>query len=209
MVRIWLTLWQSVQSKKYVRNCKLTQEKWFVYLSKTQRLPWYFVDCNFLSNVTFCRIDSLLNMLKIHRKFFVELTFCGKCQILVELYKKSIACELLNIWCDTTQDIADIFSSPEPKALRWAYSIPMLCRPSLSTISKIGLADQVEILCGASMGRGMKVCSRWGRWAWVPDATYQVSGKSAHRFWRRFLKGFYHIWVWQQSWSRDQDPIVC
>ena len=45
------------------------------------------------------------------------------------------------------------------------------------------------------------------RWAGVPDATYQVSWKSARRFWRRrFLSGFYHIWAWRPSWSCDQDP---
>ena len=43
-------------------------------------------------------------------------------------------------------------------------------------------------------------------WAEFPDATYQVSWKLAHRFWRRrFLSGFYHIWVWRPSWSCDQD----
>ena len=43
-------------------------------------------------------------------------------------------------------------------------------------------------------------------WAGVPDATYQVSWKSACRFWRRrFLKGFYHIWAWRPSWSCDPD----
>ena len=37
-------------------------------------------------------------------------------------------------------------------------------------------------------------------WAGVPDATYQVSWKSARWFWsRRFLKGFYHIWAWRPS----------
>ena len=30
--------------------------------------------------------------------------------------------------------------------------------------------------------------------------------ESVHRFWkRRFLKGFYHIWAWQPSWSSDLD----
>ena len=42
--------------------------------------------------------------------------------------------------------------------------------------------------------------------AGVPDATYQVSWKSACWFWRRrFLKGFYHIWACQPSWSCDPD----
>ena len=27
----------------------------------------------------------------------------------------------------------------------------------------------------------------------------------ACRFWRRFLKGFYHIWAWRPSWSCDPD----
>ena len=31
---------------------------------------------------------------------------------------------------------------------------------------------------------------------------------SARRFQRRrFLKGFYHIWAWQPSWSSDQDAV--
>ena len=43
-------------------------------------------------------------------------------------------------------------------------------------------------------------------WTGVPDATYQVSWKSACRFWRRrSLKGFYHIWAWGPSWSCDPD----
>ena len=42
------------------------------------------------------------------------------------------------------------------------------------------------------------------RLAGVTDATYQVSCKSVRRFWRRrFLKGFYHIWAWRPSCSRD------
>ena len=59
------------------------------------------------------------------------------------------------------------FSSPEPKAHRWAYSIPMVRRPSyvvrrLSTMLKHlllrnCLADQSKILCGASLGRGNKI----------------------------------------------------
>ena len=42
----------------------------------------------------------------------------------------------------------------------------------------------------------------------IPDATYQVPRSSAFWFWRRrFLKGFYHIWAWQPSWSCDQDHL--
>ena len=52
-----------------------------------------------------------------------------------------------------------IFSSPELKAHRLAYSIPMVRRPSTSTMLKDLLlrncwADQSQILCGASLGRG-------------------------------------------------------
>ena len=37
-------------------------------------------------------------------------------------------------------------------------------------------------------------------------AIYQVSLTSVRRFRRRrFLKGFYHMWAWQQSWSCDLD----
>ena len=39
---------------------------------------------------------------------------------------------------------------------------------------------------------------------WVPDATYQVSWKSAQRLQRRkCLKDFYLIWAWRPSWSCD------
>ena len=42
----------------------------------------------------------------------------------------------------------------------------------------------------------------------VPNAVYQVSRSSAFLFWRRrFLKGFYHIWAWQPTWSCDQDHL--
>ena len=43
-------------------------------------------------------------------------------------------------------------------------------------------------------------------WAGVPDAAYQVSWKSVHRF-RRFLKGSCHIRVWRPSWSCDQHDV--
>ena len=32
---------------------------------------------------------------------------------------------------------------------------------------------------------------------------WQVSWKSARRFRRIFLKGFYHIWAWRQPWSKQ------
>ena len=31
--------------------------------------------------------------------------------------------------------------------------------------------------------------------------------KLACRFWRRFLKGFYHIWAWRPPWSCDQHYV--
>ena len=47
------------------------------------------------------------------------------------------------------------------------------------------------------------------KWAGVPNATYQVSWKSARWFHRRrFLKGFYHIWAWRPSWSCDQHHVI-
>ena len=39
------------------------------------------------------------------------------------------------------------------------------------------------------------------------DASHQVSLKSVHRFRRRCLKGFYHIWAWQPSCSYDADYL--
>ena len=42
----------------------------------------------------------------------------------------------------------------------------------------------------------------------VPNTTYQVPRSSAFWSWRRrFLKGFYHIWAWQPSWSYDQNIL--
>ena len=39
-------------------------------------------------------------------------------------------------------------------------------------------------------------------------ASCQVSLKSVHQIWRRrFLKGFYHIWAWQPSWSCELDNL--
>ena len=58
------------------------------------------------------------------------------------------------------------------------------------------------------IGQGQPRVIIWTNYdgAGVPDATYQVLWKSASRFWRRrFLKGFYHIWAWQPSWSCDPD----
>ena len=57
-----------------------------------------------------------------------------------------------------------LFSSPEPKAHRWAYSIPMVRRPSVVRQSIVvhnfkhlllwnRLANQSQILCGALLGR--------------------------------------------------------
>ena len=44
---------------------------------------------------------------------------------------------------------------------------------------------------------------------WSPDATYQVSWKSACRIRRRrFLKGLYNIWAWRPSWSCDQHHVI-
>ena len=58
------------------------------------------------------------------------------------------------------------------------------------------------------IGQGHSSVIIWTKlwWAGVPDATYQVSWKSACWFWRRrFLKGFYHIWAGWPSWSCDPE----
>ena len=57
-------------------------------------------------------------------------------------------------------------SLPEPKAHWLAYSIPMVRRPSSASVHifkhllQNHLADQSQILCGASLGRGTIFCSR-------------------------------------------------
>ena len=53
-----------------------------------------------------------------------------------------------------------IISSPEPKAHSLAYRIPVVRRPSSSSVVVHNLllrnrfANQSQILCGASLGRG-------------------------------------------------------
>ena len=43
---------------------------------------------------------------------------------------------------------------------------------------------------------------------YIPSATYEVPRSLAFWFWRRrFLKGFYQIWAWRPSWSRDQEHL--
>ena len=41
----------------------------------------------------------------------------------------------------------------------------------------------------------------------IQNVTYQVPSSSAFWFWRRYLKGFYHIWVCRPSWSCDQSNL--
>ena len=63
-----------------------------------------------------------------------------------------------------------VFSSREPTAHRWAYRILMVRRPSVVVVvrrkqfqtssSQKPLAQSSQILCGASLGKGTKVCSR-------------------------------------------------
>ena len=48
-------------------------------------------------------------------------------------------------------------SSPEPKAHRWDYNIPMVRRPpssiKLKNLLRNRLANQIQVLCRASLGR--------------------------------------------------------
>ena len=67
-------------------------------------------------------------------------------------------------WVLLTVHLAALFSSPEPKAHMWAYSIPMLRRPSgvrpASVVHNFKdllwnrLANQSQTSCGASLGTG-------------------------------------------------------
>ena len=41
----------------------------------------------------------------------------------------------------------------------------------------------------------------------VLNTTYKVSRSLTFWFWRRFLKGFYHIWEWQPFWSCDLESM--
>ena len=66
--------------------------------------------------------------------------------------------------------ILSFISSPEPKAHRWAYRIPMdpasvVVRPSVHIFKHLllrnRLANQSQTLCGASLGRGDKSLYKW------------------------------------------------
>ena len=77
---------------------------------------------------------------------------------------------------------------------------------SLFPIEKPKLPNLTLPLNRSRSTQGHHLNKLW--WAGVPDATYQVSWKSACRFWRRrFLKGFYHIWAWRPSWSCDHHCV--
>ena len=76
-----------------------------------------------------------------------------------------------------------IFSSPEPKAHRCAYSIPMVrrrqsyvVRPSSTMLKHLllrnRLADQSQILCGA-LGRGNEIL-------FAASGSHEQDGRHAH-----------------------------
>ena len=78
------------------------------------------------------------------------------------------------------------FSSPEPKAHRWAYStcIPMVQCLSSSTMLKHlllrnRLADQSKILCGASFGGGNKIL-------FAACGSHEQDGRHTNIWWKRF-----------------------
>ena len=87
-----------------------------------------------------------------------------------------------------------VISSPEPKAHRWAYSIPMVRRPSSSVrrrrpssstmlkhlLLRNRLADQSQILCGASLGRGNEIL-------FAASGSHDQDGRHAH-IWKKPFK---------------------
>ena len=78
-----------------------------------------------------------------------------------------------------------VFSSPEPKAHRWAYRILMVRRPSVvrrrpsvvNNFKRLLLhnrwADQSQILCGASLGRGNEIL-------FAASGSHDQDGRHAH-----------------------------
>ena len=78
---------------------------------------------------------------------------------------------------------------------------------SIFPIEKPKLQYLAQPLSRSRSTQGHHLNKLW--WAGVPDATYQVSWESAHRFWKRkFLKDFNHIWTWRPSWSCDQHHVI-
>ena len=90
------------------------------------------------------------------------------CRMLPGAFCNTLACIKLPPVFKTF--ILCIFSSPERKAHMWAFSIPMLRRPSSvrrpsvhifkHLLLRNRLANQNQILCGASWVGGTKVCSQ-------------------------------------------------
>ena len=81
-----------------------------------------------------------------------------------------------------------LFSSPEPKAHRWAYRILMVRRPSVGVrrrrpssvvnnfkrlLLQNRLPDQCQILCGASLGRGNESL-------FAASGSHDQDGRQAH-----------------------------
>ena len=72
-----------------------------------------------------------------------------------------------------------VISSPEPKAHRRAYSIPMVRRPSSSSFTMLKhllrnrFADQSQILCGASLGR-------WNEILFAAAGSHDQDGRHAY-----------------------------
>ena len=111
-------------------------------------------------------LNALLSLLKLcmpHKQVFISKaspSLCNKSNISVGLYP-NFNQNLIVVLFSTTSGTT-IFSSPEPKASWRAYSIPMLRRlsivrrhPQFQTSSSLNhWANQSQILCGPSLGRG-------------------------------------------------------
>ena len=70
------------------------------------------------------------------------------------------------------------------------------------------IRDQIWPCCKIGQGQSRVIIGTNYVGPRVPNVTYQATRSLALWFWRRrFLKGFYHIWAWQPSWSCDPDPI--
>ena len=102
-----------------------------------------------------------------------------------------------------------IISSPEPKAHRRAYSIPMVCRPPSTMLEHLlrnHLADQSQILCGASLGRGNEIL-------FAACGSHDQDGHHAH-IWYKPFKNLLRNWRtdFHETWyvaSGLQPIIVC
>ena len=107
---------------------------------------------------------------------------CNSCRYLISLYKKNMPLYFLQTVMLDVVSIFDndfIIRSPEPKAPRWVFSIPLtpasLVLPSVNIFKHLLLwnhrANQTQISYGDSLGWGNESLFKWS-WSHDQDGSH-------------------------------------